>query len=210
MSGNPIKWRSALRIPNINEEFISLISRAWTINVNSFSSTDLEDQITRDLVGWMKIELRNTDACWGVHSQAEVLKSSNLGRQRVIGRVDITITIAAYEIIYECKRLNLIQGQRRKSKASDYVKQGVFRFLSGKYAAEDTLGGMVGYVMDGSVSSARKSVKSCLNKYSSWLSIMDPDGHPPQIGMCRFRTQHERENDLSPITIQHILFPINN
>ncbi len=78
------------------------------------------------------------------------------GRQ--VGRIDLRFCHGYREDVYfafECKRLNVVGNSgSRHSLATEYVQEGMLRYLEGKYAGGLDKGGMLGYVMDGDVSSA--------------------------------------------------------
>lgn len=68
------------------------------------------------------------------------------------GRIDIRFIHGHDESVYfafECKRLNVPINGGRKALASEYVEEGMMRFVTGKYASGLKQGGMIGFVMDG-------------------------------------------------------------
>jgi hypothetical protein len=71
-----------------------------------------------------------------------------------LGRIDLRFSPArsALEEVYfafECKRLNATENGTRRARASEYVTEGMKRFVTGQYAAAMCHGGMIGYVLDG-------------------------------------------------------------
>lgn len=79
-----------------------------------------------------------------------------------IGRIDLRFCHGYREEVYfafECKRLNLRRGKKRQSLATEYVDDGLMRFVDGRYAQGLHSGGMLGYVMDGDVPAATRSVQ---------------------------------------------------
>jgi hypothetical protein len=70
---------------------------------------------------------------------------------RTASRVDISISggLWPFDVHYiiECKRLG------RGATASQYVEEGMLRFVSGRYSSESAVGAMVGYVLTGTVES---------------------------------------------------------
>ncbi len=71
-----------------------------------------------------------------------------------LGRIDLRFSPAgsALEEVYfafECKRLNATENGTRRPRASEYVAEGMMRFVTGQYAAAMRHGGMIGYVLDG-------------------------------------------------------------
>ena len=84
----------------------------------------------------------------------------DLGSSEELGRIDLRFSHSPNprEDVYfafECKRLNVVDSAgRRRSLAGKYVKDGMMRFVEGKYARNLDKGGMLGYVMDGDVAGA--------------------------------------------------------
>jgi hypothetical protein len=77
------------------------------------------------------------------------------------GRIDIRFIHGFDESVYfafECKRLNVASRSGCASLARKYVVEGMWRFVTSKYAAGLTQGGMIGFVMDGNVNDALAKV----------------------------------------------------
>jgi hypothetical protein len=71
-----------------------------------------------------------------------------------LGRIDLRFSPAgsALEEVYfafECKRLNATENGTRRPRASEYVTEGMIRFVIGQYATAMRHGGMIGYVLGG-------------------------------------------------------------
>jgi len=82
---------------------------------------------------------------------------------RELGRIDLKFCPAgsALEEVYfafECKRLNAMENGTRRPRASEYVTEGMMRFVTGQYAAAMRHGGMIGYVLDGNCAHAIRLV----------------------------------------------------
>ena len=60
---------------------------------------------------------------------------------------------------------------RRRSLSGEYVKNGMMRYVEGKYAGGLDKGGMLGYVMDGEVSSAIGSVGRSIAEQRAELKL---------------------------------------
>ena len=80
-----------------------------------------------------------------------------------LGRIDLRFSPAgsALEEVYfafECKRLNATENGTRRPRASEYVAEGMMRFVTGQYAAAMRHGGMIGYVLDGDFDHATRLV----------------------------------------------------
>lgn len=71
-----------------------------------------------------------------------------------LGRIDLKFlpAVSALEEIYfafECKRLNATIGGSRRTLATEYVTEGMMRFVTGQYSSAVDSGGMIGYILDG-------------------------------------------------------------
>ena len=76
-----------------------------------------------------------------------------------LGRIDLKFlpAVSALEEIYfafECKRLNATIGGYRRTLATEYVTEGVMRFVTGQYSSAVDSGGMIGYILDGEIDGA--------------------------------------------------------
>lgn len=99
-----------------------------------------------------------------------------------LGLIDIQIGYKFDEVLYlaiECKR---ISSNDRNALARKYVRDGVNRFVTGKYSAGHALGGMVGYVICGDRDQCIERVEKQLEKepvsttgYDSDIGFNDVD-----------------------------------
>lgn len=92
------------------------------------------------------------------------------------GRIDLRLTpaISAREEVYfafECKRLNAFVGGEIKSLSWEYVVDGMMRFVTAQYSATQSHGGMIGYVLDGDVTSAINNVRGSIRTRQADLHI---------------------------------------
>lgn len=133
---------------------LDLICSAWQTFVKP-THTELEPQITRRLC----VHLCKTRAnLLPVRIECESTEY-DLTTAEEKGRIDVKFINPpnCREDIYfafECKKLNVLYSKKWESQATEYVTEGMRRFINGKYAASLTDGGMLGYVMDGQVNRA--------------------------------------------------------
>ncbi|MAC55594.1 MULTISPECIES: hypothetical protein [Gimesia] len=96
------------------------------------------------------------------------------------GRKDIVFYPSLQEQdIYMCleaKRLNAIVSGKKRSCASEYVKDGLQRFVDGKYAKCVRHAAMLGYVLDGDVSNAMGNVEKNILSRTSELGMLEGSG----------------------------------
>lgn len=94
------------------------------------------------------------------------------------GRIDLRLLHGYREEVYfafECKRLNVMFGSGFRSLASEYVNEGMMRFITGQYSIDLPEGGMIGFVLNGDVKGARDSVDISVRNKCTELK-MDPPG----------------------------------
>lgn len=105
----------------------------------------------------------------------------------------------------ECKRLYTKNG----SLITEYIKEGMMRFVTNRYANEQDCGGMVGYVIDGNTIKAFERLKEKVNEEKIPLAlknnISSPSGLIPHYN-CSADTMHERKNSL--FRIHHALLAV--
>jgi len=131
---------------------------------------------------------------------------------KVTGRKDIVFFPAGNdEDIYLCleaKRLNACVSGIRRSLASEYVKEGMQRFVDGKYSRHVRHGGMLGYVLDGDMGRAMKNVAEAVRRHHRKLR-MEPPGKMhasrvrPRDAHAR-ETSHKRRGDRALFRIHHL------
>jgi hypothetical protein len=129
------------------------------------------------------------------------------------GRMDIVFSpLAPREDIYfclECKRLNVVSPDGAvRPYASEYVTQGMFRFIRGRYAARVRQGGMLGYVLNGNIPQAIANVRRCIGQRRAELGMAEGDGLRPSSIMSgddRVReTRHMRPHSAGHFCMHHI------
>jgi len=131
---------------------------------------------------------------------------------KVTGRKDIVFFPPANdEDIYFCleaKRLNALVSGRRRSLAAEYVKEGMQRFVDGKYSRHVRHGGMLGYVLDGDMDRAMTNVANAVRRHHADLR-MEPPGKIrrsrvlPNDAHAR-ETDHKRPIDVAVFRLHHL------
>ena len=128
------------------------------------------------------------------------------------GRMDIVfIPLVPREDVYFClesKRLNVVKDGETRAYASEYVTFGMLRFVTGQYAKSVRHGGMIGYVLDGNVSSAMSNVEANIQQRHELLCMTPPGAFMPSTvlkGDARAReTHHQRAHETSLFRIHHL------
>lgn len=113
-----------------------------------------------------------------------------------------------YYYCLEAKRLNARVSGVMKSLADEYVKEGMQRFVDGKYSRHVQHGGMLGYVLDGDVTRAMKNVLNNIRDNAHLLGMSAPatwaeSAHRPADPHAKEST-HRRPGESAPLFIQHL------
>ena len=207
--GKPERWVS--HFLSIHELILGAIERAWERCRTRCTPRTKEDHITRRLVVLIKQDpfVRAAPYC-PIISQYELLPKEAEGDVSPKGYIDIAVLFRPDEdelyLAYECKRLNVGGQRRRHSLASEYVRQGMMRFVKAQYAQGLPLGAMLGYVMDGDVSFAASSVKGQIQSRSAELFCGTPLWQDIKVPTA-FTTEHHRPS--YPIVLRHHLLSVS-
>lgn len=113
--------------------------------------------------------------------------------------------------IFEAKRLNIPYDDKLDTNASEYVgAEGMRCLLTDKYSVTPGHGGMLGYVMDGCVQSARDAIEKLLLLHKSETLLVEPpvlrpiSCLPPNI--AHIETHHSMHKET--FTVFHILLRV--
>jgi len=139
----------------------------------------------------------------------------DLENSEELGRIDLRLTQGYRSDVYfafECKRLNIINKQGgTNSLARQYVVEGMMRFVgeNPQYARNLKQGGMIGYVMNGKVSNAIRSVNRQIKAYQNELSMELSNGLSASSkstkNLIKESTHHLPD---TVFTIHHIFLPV--
>jgi len=142
----------------------------------------------------------------------DVEVDTDLGK--ATGRKDIVFFPANEEDIYFCleaKRLNALVAGVRRSLAYEYVREGMQRFVDGKYSRHVRHGGMLGYVLDNDVDRAMDKVATAIHLHHQQLGMESPgemraSGVRPGDPHAK-ETHHKRQTDVALFRIHHLFVP---
>jgi hypothetical protein len=158
-------------------KIIDLICQAWA-GTRLMKSDRLEVPITRKLhssllrlKGQRKGPNRLPFTIWVESSEIDPTSDTEKGR------IDIRFLHGHREEVYfavECKRLNVRNKKKLSTLASEYVNEGMMRFITGKYAEGLDKGCMLAYVMNGQIPAAIESVRRAVEAERVSLA-MTPD-----------------------------------
>ena len=208
--GNPDQWADVFPSDMV-PEILDIITAAW-LACPKPAPGQLENKITLRLLRYLRGEKNSRILPVTVDWELTIVDPD---AAEVLGRVDIIWRAGHREEVYlafECKRLRVPEssGSRVRSYASKYVDDGMTRFVREAYAAGLVHGGMIGYVMDGKVPLAIKTVDNSIKKKHVLLRQRKPLGLNKSA--IRPHSRHVRETthcrDSKNITLHHVFLAV--
>jgi len=205
--GDPSYWDDLFQQNLIPAVFAHVIT-TWELMPKPGPS-DLEDAISVKLYSALvKAKDRNTHAFRIEYQVVEV----DTDLAAVTGKKDIVfVPSLQQEEVYLCleaKRLNALVAGFRRSLADEYVKEGMQRFVDGKYARFVRHGAMLGYVLDGDTHRAMKNVENNIRSRLTELRMEKNGGFlastiRPADALTK-ETRHRRAHETAVFRIHHI------
>jgi hypothetical protein len=109
----------------------------------------------------------------------------------------------------ECKRLT---SQDKGHLAREYVKNGVMRFVTGKYSLGHDWAAMLGFVIDGNSSGCIKLITVQLNKRKQTICMEEDWAEEKSFRLHKdiYRTRHRQHGQNCLMTILHLFLSINH
>ncbi len=150
-----------------------------------------EDRITDHLVQSL---IRAKSLPGRIVSQYVLLVEDDNGNVTLSSKIDFVLTVGNDEDVYlacECKRLNVPYETGTKGLFSEYVEEGLMRFVSGQYSNGLPVAMMLGYVMDGRADHAHNGIKRAIKARTSTIRLnSERDVHLGTGRPLRFYTNH--------------------
>jgi hypothetical protein len=204
--GVPTEWSNL--IDPMVPEILNLILASWQ-EMPSPAPDEKEDNITIALCRTLMQNRTARGLMFQVRTQVVELDPMP-GED--LGRLDIAfIPLVPREDIYFClesKRLNVVKNGQLRTYASEYVRLGMLRFVTGQYSKVVRHGGMIGYVLDGKVSDAMTNIEANIRQRHEELCMTPPGAFQPSAVLTsdsRAReTHHKRAHDTSHFRIHHL------
>lgn len=208
--GGGEKWQPLML--KVDESFTRAVCEVWEGCRQHFSSDSHEDAITNQLVLLLRRRRRHPPPYRVQLQPTEVAADAN-GKAIITGRHDIHLIFDLNDddasLIYECKRLNVVKAGKKSTLATEYVSDGMMRFVTGQYSPRVHRSGMLGYVMDGAVDDAMRKVRQAIETRAADLAVKDAlTAISPSPPGKRFASNHRRPCCASPFHIQHLLLPL--
>ncbi|MFA6412084.1 MAG: hypothetical protein WCW53_05250 [Syntrophales bacterium] len=138
---------------------------------------DKENWITRRLSARLKQLPEFRDGPLAIHTKQEIL-SDDYDSDYAAGEIDILVSSGLGSEVYfaiEAKRLHVYSPKGQFiSGYSDYINEGMMRFILGQYAPFMENGAMLAYVFNGQTDSARAGVGKAIQKKAIELRLVPP------------------------------------
>ena len=206
--GSPAEWAGLIEpmLPTI----LQFVVDCW-VEMSVPTRGEREDDLTVRLCLLLKQNRTARELPFQIDIQMVELEPAD-GNET--GRMDITFRpLIPREDIYFClegKLLNVTKNARRRSLASEYVNQGMMRFISGKYAKAVHHGGMAGYIIDGDTSYAITRVSASIKRHCAALGMEPAHGLTTSSFLGENRnvreTNHLRKGE--KFLIHHVFLPV--
>lgn len=196
-------------IANFIPDILELILSAW--NQMPSPAPDMhENPITKDLCRLMILNKKSPELPFRISYQSVELFPLD-GADT--GEMDIAFypVGSSREDIYfclECKRLHVTKNGKFNTLATEYVTQGMMRFINGKYSMTINHGGMLGYVLNSDTDQAINNVGNAIQTRYTDLEMsppgnMRPSSVRPSDTNAR-ETQHTRLHNEGLFQIHHL------
>ena len=124
------------------------------------------------------------------------------------GKIDMVVFLDKNKkkyLAYECKRLNVPRNGNVRSLATEYVQDGIMRFVTGQYSENLPAAGMLGYVLDGDLCGAYEKIRQAIHaQFNNGQQAATCGSCRHMDAAKRFTSEHPRDSG-EPITILHTL-----
>lgn len=207
--GKPAPWAARLR--SLDVRFVRSVLKVWPRCLRILPDQPGEDVITFNLVQFLRKDplVREWFHLVAFQYHPPGYESNGLAYSK--GRIDMAVLLdplAEGYLAYECKRLNVVRADGRRSLAREYVMDGLYRFITGQYSANLPVGCMLGYVLDGDVAYADSSVRAEIVECDQDVALaMGPRDEAAIGAATRFSSRHRRVSGDDEIEIRHALLP---
>lgn len=207
--GNAASWLNKFR--GYDDRFVPRVIDLTKEVIVSLGENPIEDVITINLIEKLVIDPIARQLFEYIEYQFEPTSIDKNGVAMSLGKIDLAAHIVKDRktyLAYECKRLNVSNGQTTASLATLYVKDGMTRFVTEQYAEGMPVGGMLGYVMDGNTNKSLLKVLDAIDKNAKLVCLNGTNTNLGQVtGAPRFSSQHIRPNSGTAIELRHTLVP---
>ena len=210
MIGDPAAWADRLR--SFDRRFLERVVAVWPRCLAVLPDRPDEDVITTNLVDLLSRDAAVLRRFHWIEYQYEPYGHTRQGTAHSKGRIDVAVFLNQDRdryLAYECKRLNELRDDGRRSLAGEYVREGLSRFVAEQYSEGLPVGCMLGYVLDGDVRYAASSVRAKIVACRQETALIGQPRDEAAVGVAtRFSSRHRRRQSDSEIEIRHALLPV--
>ncbi len=207
--GDPGAWTA--RFKTLDVRFLERVVAVWTRCLKVLPENPVEDMITENLVAIVSKDPQARRLFHHLEYHYEPFGYTAEGLAYSKGEIDMAVLLDQERdryLAYECKRLNVARNGGKRSLATEYVKEGLRRFVTEQYAADLPVGCMLGYVLDGNAAAAQSKVVAAIAAQQSVIGLVGMPKKQPPIGpMPRFSSRHTRPSASFDIEVRHTLLP---
>ena len=209
-SGDPTAWAGQFR--SFDNRFLERVVALWPTCLDLLPPQPDEDTVTINLVEVLGLDADTRRCFHWIEFHYEPFGHAPDGTAYSLGEIDIAVFLDQDRdvyLAYECKRLNVLRRDGRRSLATEYVAEGLARFVRGQYSENLPVGCMLGYVADGDVEYAAGKVGERIVALRCDIALIAGPQSKVAIGVAtRFYSRHRRESDGTEIEIRHALLPM--
>ena len=209
-AGDPTAWADRFR--SFDVRFLERVAAVWPECLEALPPRPYEDLITTNLVDLLQSDPEIRRRFHWIEYQHEPFGHTPEGTAYSKGQIDMAVFLDQDReryLAYECKRLNEVRRDGRRSLAGEYVMHGLSRFVAEQYAENLPVGCMLGYVLDGDVPYAASSVRAKIVERRSDIALVIEPRDDVAIGTAtRFYSRHRRASSGREIEIRHALLPM--
>ncbi len=209
-AGDPTAWAGRFR--SVDKRFLERVVAVWPRCLAVLPQQPDEDTITASLVNLLLRDPETRRRFHWIEFQYEPFEYTPEGTASSKGSIDMAVILDQDRdtyLAYECKRLNELRDDGRRSLAGRYVTDGLSRFVEGQYSESLPVGCMLGYVLDGDVRYAAASVRARIVERGQAVALDMTPRDDTAIGVAtRFHSRHRRGSNGVVIEVRHALLPM--
>lgn len=208
--GDVQSW--AERFRSLDTRILQCIIDIWPKCLAILPNQPYEDTITLNLVALLSKDRKARRLFYWIEFHFEPFGYTPEGVAYSKGQIDMAVILDKNRekyLAYECKRLNVVWNGRKYSQANLYVTDGLNRFVEERYAENLPVGCMLGYVLDGNVSSVCLKIQKAIVTNKNIIGFIAGSIQDISLDTVkRFSSRHLR-NDSQEIEIRHALLPFD-
>ena len=208
--GDAQSW--AKRFRSLDTRILQCIVDIWPKCLAILPNQPYEDTITLNLIDILLKDPKSRHLFYWIEFHFEPLDYTSDGAAYSKGIIDMAVILDRDRekyLAYECKRLNVVRNGKKITQATLYVTDGIIRFVEERYAENLPVGCMLGYVLDGDVSSACSKIQNAIVTNKNIIGFIAGSIQDISLdSVKRFSSRHLRNNS-QEIEIRHALLPFD-